>query len=118
MTGNLRFLFILAFLCGSLSLSAQESADMGTATLDANYCLTLNTDQPLNEFYSADISGLGFDTELDAKKTFGMKSNNLITYSVDYSNNRVIAHLHLDRTREPKDLQWWSDYLKTVCGQY
>ena len=117
MTKRIRFLFFVLFGC-SISLSAQESADIGAASMDANFCLTLNAEEPLHEFYVADISAFGFDTEIDAKKTFGMKSNNLITYSVDYANNQVIARLHLDRTGEPKSLEWWNEYLHSVCELY
>lgn len=117
MTKRFRFLFLVLFGC-SISLSAQESAGIGSASMDANFCLTLNAEEPLHEFYVVDISAFGFATETDAKKTFGMKSNNLITYNVDFANNLVIAHLHLDRTGEPKSLEWWSEYLLSVCELY
>lgn len=110
--------FLLCLLVFSIQASAQEATDVGVAEIDANYCLTLDADEPLREYYTADISAYGFETELEANKVFGTKSNNLITYEVDFANERVIAHLHLDRTSAPYNKEWWTAYLLDTCDKY
>lgn len=114
-----KLLLVVAFVCCSNLLSAQTSTtELATATIDANYCLTISDDNPIQEFYAINISALGFENEQEAKKVFGMKSNNLITYTVEFENNRVVAHLHLDRLNETKDKAWWSSYLLDTCERY
>jgi len=108
----------VALFCFSFTMSAQDSGTVGTAEIDANYCLTLDDSAPLTTYYAADISALGFESELDAKNVFGTKSNNLITYSVDFENNQVIAQLHAERLSAPKSLAWWSEYLLNTCSLY
>ena len=111
-------LLLLAVFCVSVTASAQAEGEMAVAVFSDNYCLTLDEDLPVQEFYVADISAFGFADVIEAKKVFGTKSNNLITYNVNFETHTVIAHLHLDRTSAPMDRAWWSEYLTSVCGLY
>lgn len=117
MTKRIQFLFLSIF-CISVSATAQEATEIGNAELSNSYCLTIDEDLPIQEYYQADISEFGFTDEVEAKKVFGTKCNNLITYTVNFEANTVIAHLHLDRTSAPMDREWWSEYLLSVCGLY
>lgn len=106
---------LIIVLCFSVNLSAQETGTIGSAELDANYCLVLDEGESVVEFYSADISAFEFVSEIEAKKQFGMRSNNLITYTVDFENSLVVAKLHVDRLSSPKTIEWWNTYLLSLC---
>jgi hypothetical protein len=111
-------LLFLAMLCVTVSANAQDAAEIATAELSNTYCLTLDEDLPIQEYYQADITAFGFSNAVEAKKVFGTKCNNLITYTVDFESNLVVAHLHLDRTSAPYDRAWWSAYLLSTCELY
>ncbi|NOQ76069.1 MAG: hypothetical protein GQ574_28945 [Crocinitomix sp.] len=117
MTKKIQFLFLSIF-CISISASAQEAAEVGTAELSNSYCLSIDEDLPIQEYYEVDITAFGFSSAVEAKKVFGTKCNNLITYTVDFEANIVVAHLHLDRTSAPHDREWWSAYLISTCELY
>ncbi|MBL4661966.1 MAG: hypothetical protein JKY19_16530 [Alcanivoracaceae bacterium] len=117
MIKKIQFIFLAVF-CVSVSANAQDAAEIGTAELSDTYRLAINEDLPIQEYYQADITAFGFSDAVEAKKIFGTKCNNLITYTVDFETNTVIAHLHLDRTSAPYDREWWSAYLITVCELY
>jgi len=86
------------------------------ATISGNYCLVLDNASALVEFYSADASGLNWTSAAEAKKLCGFHSNNLVTFDADYANKKILVHIHLDRTTEPKDLVWWNQYLQSICN--
>jgi hypothetical protein len=110
-----KFLFLICpFLIANNSYSQVEPS-YPSATINSEFCVGISMDSPLSEFYTIDISGLSFESELDAVNKFGFICNNLITYVVNYSENKVILHLHLDRTYEPMNLEWWGDYLDSRC---
>ena len=107
---------VLLLAVSSFSFSqSTEKIEYGNATIDANYCLVLDTETELQPFYAASASNLGWKDAKDAAKMCGYKSNNLITYSPDYENGRILIQIHADRTRELKDLNWWNEYLMTLC---
>ena len=105
-----------AFLLASTSSFAQDEIEYGTATVSEEYCVSLDTDSAISEYYSIDISHLNLLTELEAVNNFGFISNNLLTYSVDYAAETAYLHVHLDRTSSPKDIVWWNDYVNSLCG--
>lgn len=114
-----RILALTAFVFGIGSLGmAQTAPSAESATMTKHegekYTVSIDTDQPLQEYYLIDISTFGWTSEADAKKRCGYISNNLITYSVeDYSAGLIRLTIHADRTYEPKDVNWWNDYLQT-----
>ncbi|MFT5822167.1 MAG: hypothetical protein ACI8ZM_003423 [Crocinitomix sp.] len=108
---------LLAFLLAPMSIFAQdEEIEYGTATVSEAYCVSLNTETPISEYYSIDISHLDVATELEAVNNFGFISNNLLTYTVDFAAEKAYLHVHLDRTSSPKDILWWNDYIISLCG--
>lgn len=114
---NLKRIFLVAALAMT-SFSFSQSTDevtYGPASIDANYCLHLDDASPIQEFYAADASALGWTSEQQAKKMCGRKSNNLISYMSDYANNRILIRVHTDRTNEEKDIAWWNEYLLSLC---
>ncbi|MFT5823091.1 MAG: hypothetical protein ACI8ZM_004351 [Crocinitomix sp.] len=117
MTKRIQFLFLSIF-CFTISASAQDAAEIASAELSNTYCLTIDGDLPIQEYYQADITAFGFSNAIEAKKVFGTKCNNLITYIVDFEANIVVAHLHLDRTSAPHGREWWSAYLISTCELY
>jgi len=105
-------LFVFSF--GSFAQSDNPEVS-GTASISDSYCVTLDDSKPIQKFYEISISHLGLETEYDAKKKFGYISNNLLTYKVDFENDRVILQVHNDRTGSPKGVAWWNDYLSSLC---
>lgn len=99
-----------------LGLSQSDLSTYPVATVTTDYCVQLDTNVPLAEFYKIDITPFGFTTFADAHAQFGRISNNLLTYTVDIDNQCVILQVHLDRTEVPHDLAWWNDYLNSLCG--
>ncbi|MCG8577316.1 MAG: hypothetical protein MI810_20700 [Flavobacteriales bacterium] len=87
----------------------------GIATVTEDYCVTLSTEKPLQNYYEIDITDLALESEYMAKKRFGHINNNLLTYHVDYSNSRVILEVHWDRVKETTDVNWWNTYLSDLC---
>jgi hypothetical protein len=111
------FLWLIFF---TLPTYAQEEdhVDPGIATITSELCVSLDADNPIQEFYSIGFSHLDFESAKIASDRFGFISNNLLTYSVDYEAETAELHVHLDRTPEPKDIVWWNEYLSSLCGLY
>ena len=85
------------------------------ATITIEDCVTLDTSKPLQDFYSIDISHLGFASEYEAKKHFGRIMNNLVSYHVDFANSKVVLEVHIDRVSSSTDVAWWNEYLSSLC---
>ena len=111
-----RFYFAFCFLIASSAAIAQDEESYLSATCSDEFCVTLDATSPIQEFYKIDIAPFVFATYEDAQNKFGYISNNLLTYNVDFENNRVILQVHTDRTEAPKDIVWWNDYLESLCG--
>lgn len=110
--------FIISIFIVSLNFSFVSTdwpAVFGDATIDNNYCVSIDTSKPLQEFYKINISHLNFQTETDAQKVFGAISNNYLTYRVDFGNQCTYLKIHADRTKDLKDVIWWNDYLQNKC---
>jgi hypothetical protein len=105
----------LALIFASSNSFAQD-IEYGTATVTEEYCVSLDTESPIAEHYSIDISHLHLMTELEAVNKFGFISNNLLTYTVDFEAETAYLHVHLDRTSTPEDIIWWNDYVESLCG--
>ena len=110
-------LTLLAISLASLSFSQdwKEGIVFSTATITEDYCVQLDADNPVQEWYEMDITHLGFASQDEANKAFWSRANNLVSYNVDLSENKAYARVHLDRTPEPKDINWWNDYLNSLC---
>lgn len=117
---SLKKLALIVLLAGSTGAYSQlypEGTTLGEATVtDDTYCVSLNADQPVQEYYELNIASQGFTTFEDAHRIYGAISNNLLTYKVDIDNQRVILQVHIDRTEEPQDIVWWNAYLESLCG--
>lgn len=87
----------------------------GQGTINTDYCVTIDTTKPLEEFYRIDISHLNFASEADAQKVFGAISNNRLTYKVDFTNQVAYLKVHADRTQHPQDVIWWNNYIDSLC---
>ena len=111
-----KFLFLFCPFLFAINSYSQEDAAYPSATMDSEFCVSISMASPLSEFYTIDISELTFESELDAINKFGFICNNFITYVVNYSENKVVLQLHLDRTYEPMNLEWWGDYLESRCA--
>ncbi len=112
-----KYFLLVAISAASFSFAQEssETADNGSATLDANYCLALDATTEVQMNYAADASDLGWTSAAHAKKMCGFYSNNLVTYKSDYENNQMLVIIHTDRTRGEKDVIWWNDYLLSLC---
>ncbi len=115
-------LLVSAFIFLSLTISAQSFAqyvdevEYLSASITTEYCVSLDSSSPVGEYYEMDISHLHLSTEKDANDRFGFISNNLLTYVVDFEENKVYLQVHLNRTPEPKDIVWWNSYIDSLCG--
>lgn len=106
-------LFVTSF---SFSQDPFTATNFSPATISGNYCVVLNNGSELVEFYMADASGLNWTSGAEAKKQCGYHSNNLVTFQADYANKKILVRIHMDRTKEPKDLDWWNKYLQSICN--
>jgi hypothetical protein len=111
---SLKKIFLLVALSAA-SFSFSQSSDAGTAAIDGNYCLVLDTDSEVQEQYTADATALNWTSAADAVKKCGFYTNNLITYKADYDNNLILITIHTDRTYDSKDVIWWNQYLLSLC---
>lgn len=101
-----------------VSISFSQSSDAinySKATVSEGFCVTLDAEGEIEEHYVADASVLNWTSETEAKKMCGFHSNNLVSYTPDYKNGRVLVHIHVDRTPEKKSVAWWNDYLQSIC---
>ena len=88
----------------------------GQGTITADYCVTIDTAQPLQEYYRIDIAHLNFANEKEAQKVFGAISNNRLTYKVDFANQAAYLKVHADRTQTAQDVIWWNNYIDSLCN--
>lgn len=108
---------LLAFIAIAPVMSlAQEDESYATATITTEYCVSLDSEATISEFYEIDISHLHLPSEIEANNKFGYINNNLLTYTVDFEASKAYLHVHLDRTPEPKDIVWWNSYIESLCG--
>lgn len=107
---------ILFAICSPLGIFAQDEIDYGAASISPEYCVLIDADSPVKNFYIIDIDHLHIADEIEAVDKFGHIENNLISYTVDLVEHKAYLELHLDRTSEPKDILWWSAYLNSLCG--
>lgn len=113
---NFKQLFLASALTLVTQLTfAQWPDNYGTGTITATYCVSIDTAQPLQEYYKIDISQLNFATEIDAQKVFGAISNNRLTYKVDFAGQAAYLKVHADRTQYPQDVIWWNNYIQSLC---
>jgi len=115
---TLKRLFLLVAITVASSSFAQtstEAIDYGSATVSSAYCIELDDSQPIQEYYVASASSLGWSSVENAAKMCGFHRNNLITLQEDYANGNIIIRIHTDRTYEPRDIIWWNNYLQGIC---
>ena len=113
-------LFVGVFLLTTAGFAQTEVpafGEQGSAEIDLNKCVTLDNSTEVQNFYVLDISHLGLASENDAWDYFNYISDNLLTYHVFYSDMKVTLELHLERTGEAKDINWWNSYLETKCDK-
>jgi hypothetical protein len=105
----------LLFSTMAFSQDIEEAITYGSAVIEGESCITLDVDSPLQEFYVADASALGFTTQAEMRKYCGGHQNNLVSLQEDFANNQILIRIHTDRTYDPKDLTWWNEYLQSIC---
>ncbi len=115
---HLKKLVFIGLLCGSFTAFSQgfpDGVEYGEATVDENYCVQLDPSTIVGEWYEMDITSFGFTDEIEAKKQFMTRANNLVSYYVVLSEQKAYAHIHLNRTPSPQDIAWWNNYLLSLC---
>lgn len=113
-------LFVGLFVLTTAGIAQSEVPafkDQGSAEIDVNKCVTLDNSTEVQNYYVIDISHLGLTSENAAWDYFNYISDNLLTYHVFYSEMKVTLQLHLERTGEAKDINWWNSYLETKCDK-
>lgn len=109
------FILMSFVILTSFTNGTDWPAQSGEAKIDANYCVKIDATKPLEAYYKMEISHLNFATAIDAQKVFGSISNNYLSYKVDFDNQVAYLQIHAERTKEPKDVIWWNDYLQSLC---
>ncbi len=94
----------------STSLVEKENALDSKATFQSRNSVILD-DTPLSEFYTADITLFNFNSNEEAEAYFNSKTNNLLSYQIDFTSKKVIIHLHLKHAAEDWDKIKWTNYL-------
>lgn len=108
---------LLGLIFTPLCSFTQDGDDLPTATVTEDLCVTIDdTGSPISDLYEIDFSHLHLLSEKEANDKFGFISNNLLTYTVDFSTETAYLNIHIDRTPEPKDVIWWNDYINSLCG--
>ncbi|MCH2233720.1 MAG: hypothetical protein MK078_05650 [Crocinitomicaceae bacterium] len=113
-------LFVGIFLLTTAGIAQTDVPtfdEQGSAEIDLNKCVTLDNKTEVQNYYVINISHLGLTNENDTWDYFNYISDNLLTYHVFYSEMKVTLQLHLERTDEPKDINWWNAYLETKCDK-
>ena len=108
---------LLGLILSPRSQFAQGVDYYPTATVTEDLCISLDMESPISGFYEIDFSHLHLLSENEANDKFGYISNNLLSYTVDFSTETAYLQIHLDRTPSPEDLAWWSDYIASLCGE-
>lgn len=107
----------LILMSTNLNAQNQWPTSFGQASINSGYCVTIDTAQPLQEFYQISIAHLNFATATDAQKVFGAISNNYLTYRVDFDNQVAYLKIHSDRTQNLQDVIWWNNYIDSLCKE-
>ncbi|MCG8574990.1 MAG: hypothetical protein MI810_08920 [Flavobacteriales bacterium] len=107
---------VTCLLFTSLISFSQDPESYPVANCTESFCVSLDATQPIQTYYKIDIAPFEFENYEAAQAKFGYITNNLLTYTVDFENQRVILQVHNERTPEPKDIVWWNNYLDSLCG--
>ena len=98
----------------ALNTFAQEPVveTLPTASIDANYYVTLDLSVPLSEYYKVDITHLEFENETDAIKTLRFYvSGNLVSNQVYYDEGYMLLQIHTDYLGEDATSEQVQEYL-------
>ncbi len=80
----------LIMLCVFFGFLLSHNAQAQIATINAtNFQITLDESAPLQPFYEASITALGFTTEERAFRFFSAICSNTFTFTVDYAAGKV-----------------------------
>lgn len=107
-----KLLLFVSLLFGGLSFSQDQ---VGSAKISTSFCTILEGESEVLSTYVADATLLNWSSKKQAEKACGYYSSNLVTYQADFENNQLIIRIHVDRTSEKKDLNWWNMYLNDKC---
>jgi len=113
---KLIFLFSVSCLSISYGQDWRDGITFLPATVTEDFCVSLNADQPIAEWYVMDITLLGFTNQEEAEKAFWSRSNNYVTYQVKLDENKAYAKIWIGRTQVPHDITWWNSYLGSICS--
>jgi hypothetical protein len=110
-----RFLLLTLLLCAGAE-SGFAQTELPSATFESKTELVLDNISALSEFYQADIKVLAFPSETQAQEFFSMKTNNLLSYSLDYPAGKVIIHLHLAYADASWTVKEWNTYINQILN--
>jgi hypothetical protein len=106
MRSLLAFLFISASFLANANVMVDEPVP---AIITSELQIVLPVDQPLAEIYVIDISGIAFENEAEAKQFFGMFTENVVRYTVNYAEMTV--EVKLQNVMTPAwNLSNWNEY--------
>jgi len=99
----------LALLISTTAFAFGTTADPVKASINDEMQIKLPADIALQSVYILDISSLEFNDESQAKQFFGMFTENVVHYAVNYDAMEVEIHLH--SYADPEwNLDQWNTY--------
>lgn len=99
----------------NLSLNVQTATSPATfavAEFQSRTQITLPANEPLSEYYQADISPLNFNDEQEAVGFFNKQNSDyFFSYKVDFGAGKVILHLNLHDDVPTWNVSEWNEHL-------
>jgi hypothetical protein len=103
--------WILCLLLAASTVAFAQSSDSPRANITEDMQIVLPAADELASVYLLDISDLAFDSAEKAKQFFGMFTENVVHYVVDFDAKQVEIHLH--SYADPAwDLAKWNSYFQ------
>jgi len=102
------FIIILLTSLSTITFSQEKTS---RAQFISRSEIRLDSNSDLKEYYIADISGLNFSNAEEAVEYFNSKTDNLLSYEIDFNKKEVIVHLHIKSALPFWKLSDWQNYL-------
>lgn len=87
------------------------SQTVANATLNNEWVIRIDENVAVQKNYEANISAVGFKSEEQAQKFFNWFTDNLITYQLNYSAQKVNISIYPERLKTAWTATQWNTYL-------
>lgn len=93
---------------------AIESIEIPKAEFKSRTEVTLDKGSALSEFYSANIEILNFSSKEEALDFFNLRTNNLVSYELDYERKIVIIKFFIEYADPSWSVNEWEKFLNEI----